>query len=187
MSASDRFTMIRTKRIKKDFEKFYKDPAEKIDVYGDPDDTLKVWFLLKGRDDSFFKDGYYLGSIQHSPDYPRKGPEFIVYTPSGRFMPGKKICLSNSSYHPESWSPTWTLTAILTGFDSIWHSSDPSDYSGISHIKPDKKTCEDLAPKTFKWNMKNYPEIMNKFHRFVSVDNSMEDLGISVYEELTKK
>merc|ERR1712136_380029 len=35
-------------------------------------------------------------------------------TPNGRFETGKKICLSISGYHPETWQPSWSIrTALL--------------------------------------------------------------------------
>jgi ubiquitin-protein ligase len=35
-------------------------------------------------------------------------------TPSGRFEVNKKICLSISSFHPETWQPSWGIrTALL--------------------------------------------------------------------------
>ena len=38
----------------------------------------------------------------------------IVFQPNGRFETGKKICLSISGYHPETWQPSWSIrTALL--------------------------------------------------------------------------
>ena len=35
-------------------------------------------------------------------------------TPNGRFETNKKICLSISGHHPESWQPSWSIrTALL--------------------------------------------------------------------------
>ena len=37
-----------------------------------------------------------------------------MLTPSGRFEVNKKICLSISSFHPETWQPSWGIrTALL--------------------------------------------------------------------------
>jgi hypothetical protein len=36
------------------------------------------------------------------------------FQPNGRFETGKKICLSISGHHPESWQPSWSIrTALL--------------------------------------------------------------------------
>lgn len=46
-------------------------------------------------------------------DYPFKPPAFVMLTPSGRFETGTKICLSISSFHPESWQPSWSVRSAL--------------------------------------------------------------------------
>ena len=39
---------------------------------------------------------------------------FIFLQPNGRFETGKKICLSISGHHPETWQPSWSIrTALL--------------------------------------------------------------------------
>lgn len=43
-----------------------------------------------------------------------KPPNVIFMTPNGRFEVNKKICLSISGYHPETWRPSWSIrTALL--------------------------------------------------------------------------
>ena len=38
----------------------------------------------------------------------------MYFQPNGRFETGKKICLSISGYHPETWQPSWSIrTALL--------------------------------------------------------------------------
>jgi len=38
----------------------------------------------------------------------------FVLQPNGRFETNKKICLSISGYHPETWQPSWSIrTALL--------------------------------------------------------------------------
>ena len=37
-----------------------------------------------------------------------------IFQPNGRFEVGKKICLSISGHHPETWQPSWSIrTALL--------------------------------------------------------------------------
>lgn len=36
-----------------------------------------------------------------------------MLTPSGRFVPGEDICLSASNYHPETWTPRWTVLSLV--------------------------------------------------------------------------
>ena len=42
-------------------------------------------------------------------------PAIYMMTPSGRFDTTKKLCLSLSDFHPESWSPAWNVSSILVG------------------------------------------------------------------------
>ncbi|OON15501.1 hypothetical protein X801_08696, partial [Opisthorchis viverrini] len=43
-----------------------------------------------------------------------KPPNIVLLTPNGRFETHRKICLSISGYHPESWRPSWSIrTALL--------------------------------------------------------------------------
>ena len=43
-----------------------------------------------------------------------KPPNITFLTPNGRFETNKKICLSISGYHPETWRPSWSIrTALL--------------------------------------------------------------------------
>ena len=42
------------------------------------------------------------------------GRFYCPLQPNGRFETGKKICLSISGHHPESWQPSWSIrTALL--------------------------------------------------------------------------
>jgi hypothetical protein len=36
-----------------------------------------------------------------------------MVTPSGRFQPNTRLCLSMTDYHPESWNPMWSVSSIL--------------------------------------------------------------------------
>lgn len=67
-----------------------------------------------GPAESDFENGYYHGRIILPNEYPMKPPSIILLTPSGRFEINKKICLSISGHHPESWQPSWSIrTALL--------------------------------------------------------------------------
>lgn len=78
-------------------------------------DNLFEWhFTVRGPADSDFEGGVYHGRILLPPEYPMKPPNIIILTPNGRFETGKKICLSISGHHPETWQPSWSIrTALL--------------------------------------------------------------------------
>lgn len=79
------------------------------------EDNLFEWhFSVRGPPDSDFDGGVYHGRIVLPPEYPMKPPSIILLTPNGRFEIGKKICLSISGHHPETWQPSWSIrTALL--------------------------------------------------------------------------
>jgi len=86
-------------------------------VLGPLTDSLLVWhFSLCGPPDSAFADGLYHGRIVVPSDYPARPPSVQVWTPSGRFVPFRDICLSASPYHPEEWNPSqWSLRTLVEG------------------------------------------------------------------------
>lgn len=57
-------------------------------------------------------------------EYPMKPPGIMMITPSGRFEPMKRICLSISDFHPETWNPTWKVETILTALVSFFNSDE---------------------------------------------------------------
>lgn len=79
------------------------------------EDNLFEWhFSVRGPPDSDFNGGVYHGRISLPPDYPMKPPSIMLLTPNGRFEVNRKICLSISGHHPESWRPSWSIrTALL--------------------------------------------------------------------------
>ncbi|XP_072558935.1 ubiquitin-conjugating enzyme E2 J1 isoform X3 [Paramormyrops kingsleyae] len=78
------------------------------------EDNLFEWhFSVRGPPDSDFDGGVYHGRIVLPPEYPMKPPSIILLTPNGRFEVGKKICLSISGHHPETWQPSWSIRTAL--------------------------------------------------------------------------
>ncbi|XP_063773044.1 ubiquitin-conjugating enzyme E2 J1 isoform X1 [Pseudophryne corroboree] len=79
------------------------------------EDNLFEWhFTVRGPPESDFDGGVYHGRIVLPPEYPMKPPSIILLTANGRFEIGKKICLSISGHHPETWQPSWSIrTALL--------------------------------------------------------------------------
>ncbi len=83
-------------------------------------------FCIFGLKDSPYEGGYYHGKILFPPEYPLKPPGIMMITPSGRFEQKKRICMSISDYHPESWNPIWKTETILMGLVSFMNSDEYS-------------------------------------------------------------
>eukprot|EP00056_Hartaetosiga_gracilis_P018284 m.10394 g.10394 ORF g.10394 m.10394 type:complete len:281 (+) comp6587_c0_seq1:44-886(+) len=78
------------------------------------DDNVFEWhFTIRGPRDSVYDGGIYHGIIRLPSEYPLKPPSIIINTKNGRFEVGKRICLSMSDYHPETWQPAWTIRTVL--------------------------------------------------------------------------
>ncbi|XP_006007151.1 ubiquitin-conjugating enzyme E2 J1 isoform X4 [Latimeria chalumnae] len=91
-----------------------KDPTEHYHAQPLEDNLFEWHFTVRGPPDSEFDGGVYHGRIVLPPEYPMKPPSIILLTPNGRFEVGKKICLSISGHHPETWQPSWSIrTALL--------------------------------------------------------------------------
>jgi len=123
------------------------------DYFAQPlSDNLFEWhFTVRGPADTEFDGGIYHGRIVLPPDYPMKPPNIIFLTPNGRFEVGKKICLSISGYHPETWQPSWSIRTALLAI--IGFMPTPSkgtigslDYSAEERKKLAKKSLSYVSP-----------------------------------------
>jgi ubiquitin-conjugating enzyme E2 J2 len=157
------------KRLNKEIQMLQNEPIELLDSYPDEKNCLIWYFMLKGPPDTSYQGGYYMGKLLYPADYPARAPDYIMLTPSGRFEIDKKICLTNSGYHSESWSPIWNIATLLVGFVSIM--ADDST-SGISHIKRSADERKLLAQDSFNFNMTHHRKILEGFRRFVVTDDN---------------
>ncbi|KAF4092117.1 hypothetical protein AMELA_G00017210 [Ameiurus melas] len=90
-----------------------RDPTEHYHAQPLEDNLFEWHFSVRGPPDSDFDGGIYHGRIVLPPEYPMKPPSIILLTPNGRFEVGKKICLSISGHHPETWQPSWSIRTAL--------------------------------------------------------------------------
>jgi ubiquitin-conjugating enzyme E2 J2 len=74
-----------------------------------------------------------------------------MITPSGRFEVNKYLCLSISNFHPESWSPSWSVSTILTGLVSFMTGDDMT----TGAIRSSDLQQRQLAAASVAFNLKN--------------------------------
>lgn len=74
---------------------------------------LRWHFSVMGPCHSDYEGGIYHGRVLLPKNYPASPPRIQVLTPSGRFVTGQDICLSASSFHPETWTPRWTVLSLV--------------------------------------------------------------------------
>ena len=93
--------------------------------------NLRHWhFSFRGAGEGVYSKGVYHGLIILPKDYPLMPPRVQMWTRSGRFIPFKDICLSASSYHPESWTPRWSIQGIVNAL-RLHMLNPPNEIGGI--------------------------------------------------------
>uniref|UniRef100_A0A3P9HZ71 Ubiquitin-conjugating enzyme E2 J1 n=1 Tax=Oryzias latipes TaxID=8090 RepID=A0A3P9HZ71_ORYLA len=110
------------------------------------DDNLFEWhFSVRGPPDSDFDGGVYHGRIILPPEYPMKPPSIILLTPNGRFEVGKKICLSISGHHPETWQPSWSIRTALIAIIGFMPTKGEGAIGSLDYTPEERKA---LAKKS---------------------------------------
>lgn len=143
--------MMELKRVKAD-----RDPN--FDAAPEPDNILKWLFVFNGPADTDFEGGRYVGQILFKHDYPLTPPSIMILTPNGRYEPSTSICLSNSSYHPESWNPLWGVRTVALGIISMMNTKD----GGVGSLNEPQAKRKLLAQSSRKFNVTQLRDIYEK-------------------------
>ncbi|KAM7480666.1 hypothetical protein LguiA_028879 [Lonicera macranthoides] len=155
------------KRLQKEYRALCKEPVPHVVARPSPSDILEWHYVLEGSEGTPFAGGYYYGKIKFPPEYPFKPPGISMTTPNGRFMIQKKICLSMSDFHPESWNPMWSVSSILTGLLSFMMDNSPTTGSVTTTVAEKQQ----LAKSSLAFNCKNvtfrklFPEYVEKYEQ----------------------
>merc|ERR1719253_750153 len=87
----------------------------------------------------------------------------MMITPNGRFKPNRRLCLSMSDFHPESWNPMWSISTILMGLCSFMLDTKPTTGS----IETSAATKRKLAKESLEYNVKNGKTFCALFPEYV--------------------
>ena len=150
------------KRLRKDYSDIQKNPP--LGIRAAPqEDNILIWnYVLEGAKGTAYEGGWYHGQLTFPKEYPMKPPSIMMITPSGRFEPNKKLCLSMSDFHPESWNPLWNVKTILLGLSSFMV-EDAITFGSIRSTTSQKKLH---AEASLSFNVKNnqfttsFPELV---------------------------
>ncbi|VVC41194.1 Hypothetical protein CINCED_3A011451 [Cinara cedri] len=113
------------------------------------EDNLFEWhFTLRGPQSSDYEGGIYHGRILLPTDYPMKPPNIILLTPNGRWETNKKICLSISSHHPETWQPSWSIRTALLALIAFMPTNSRGSLGALDYT-PEERI--NLAKKSKNW------------------------------------
>lgn len=138
-------------RLMSELRSLQTEPSTAFNAAPDPSNILKWCFVFDGTKGTPFEGGRYVGEIHFENDFPMKPPKLLFLTPNGRFKTNQAICLSNTSFHPEKWSPVWTIRTILTALIAFMTVEE----SGIGSLSDSEARRRQLARESRKFNVKH--------------------------------
>lgn len=148
--------MLGIKRLQVEYRRLSIDPIP-LAIAKPVESDIHEWrFVIKGIEE--YSGGYYQGKLIFPNEYPLKPPSIIFLTPSGRFKTNKRICLSISDYHPETWTPSWNVGTILTGIVSFMNCSETS----VGTLNYSSQEKRDLANQSREYNLRD-PQFIELF------------------------
>ncbi|OAP59930.1 hypothetical protein AYL99_04932 [Fonsecaea erecta] len=112
------------KRLVREYEAIQRSPPPFIQAHPSESNILEWHYILTGAPNTPYEGGQYHGTLIFPPDYPFAPPAIRMHTPSGRFQPSTRLCLSISDYHPQLFNPAWSVSTILIGLMSFMNSEE---------------------------------------------------------------
>jgi ubiquitin-conjugating enzyme E2 J2 len=161
---------VGTKRLMKEHKDILDNPNPNFVAEPDPDNIFDWHYCIYNLKGCAYEGGFYHGILKFPKEYPMKPPSVIMITPSGRFEPNQRICLTISDWHPESWNPVWKVESIIMGLLSFMLSDE---HSVASLHKPEAERKK-FAKESLEWNMKKNPS--GRFEKIF--ENHLVRLGI---------
>lgn len=149
-------------RLKQDYIRLKKDPVPYITAEPLPSNILEWHYVVSGPENTPYEGGYYHGKLVFPSEFPFKPPAIYMLTPNGRFKTNKKLCLSISDFHPDTWNPAWSVSTILTGLLSFMNERCPT-LGSVESTDHDKRQ---FAYNSLEYNLKNkdfcelFPELV---------------------------
>lgn len=141
-------TPFATKRLTKEYQNIHKNPPPYIIAHPTEENILEWHYIITGPPDTPYKGGQYWGTLLFPADYPFAPPAIRMYTPSGRFQPGVRLCLSISDFHPKSFNPAWEVSTILNGLLSFMTGDEMT--TGSVHESDESRRAH--AARSRWWN-----------------------------------
>uniref|UniRef100_A0A7S0CKE4 UBC core domain-containing protein n=1 Tax=Proboscia inermis TaxID=420281 RepID=A0A7S0CKE4_9STRA len=107
-------------------------------------------FTFSGPLNSPYEDGYYHGRVLLPKSYPLSPPRIQLLTPNGRFLTGTDICLSATNFHPESWTPRWTVRGLVNAL-RLHMCTTAGEIGGCNASEDDRRK---FAERSRFWKMR---------------------------------
>ncbi|KAH6894494.1 ubiquitin-conjugating enzyme/RWD-like protein [Thelonectria olida] len=112
------------KRLTREYKSITENPPPYIKAHPSESNILEWHYIITGPEDTPYHGGQYWGTLIFPPNYPFAPPAIRMHTPSGRFQPSTRLCLSISDFHPKSFNPAWEVSTILIGLLSFMTSEE---------------------------------------------------------------
>ncbi|OQE22395.1 hypothetical protein PENSTE_c010G07726 [Penicillium steckii] len=136
------------KRLTREYQNIQKNPPPFIVAHPSETNILEWHYTLTGPPATPYENGQYWGTLIFPPEYPFAPPAIRMHTPSGRFQPSTRLCLSISDFHPKSFNPAWEVSTILIGLLSFMTSEEMTTGS-VSATTGERQV---LAARSRWWN-----------------------------------
>ncbi|KAI1810532.1 ubiquitin-conjugating enzyme [Poronia punctata] len=137
-----------TKRLAREYKTISENPPPYISAHPSESNILEWHYIITGPEDTPYHGGQYWGTLIFPPNYPFAPPAIRMHTPSGRFQPSTRLCLSISDFHPRSFNPAWEVSTILIGLLSFM-TSDEMTTGSVSATARERRM---YAERTRWWN-----------------------------------
>jgi len=166
-------TDICTRRLTKELSALKKEPISDPTILVEPNESniLEMHYVIEGSKGTPYEGGVYHGKLLFPKEYPLKPPGVMMCTPSGRFQPNRRLCLSMSDFHPESWNPMWSVSTILTGLYSFMIESNPT----LGSIETTTTHKRKLAAQSLEYNCRD-KTFCRLFPEYVELWNEQKKL-----------
>ncbi|KAL2119993.1 hypothetical protein VTJ04DRAFT_6954 [Mycothermus thermophilus] len=141
-------TRAAQKRLTREYKAIMESPPPYITAHPSESNILEWHYIITGPENTPYHGGQYWGTLIFPPNYPFAPPAIRMHTPSGRFQPSSRLCLSISDFHPRSFNPAWEVSTILIGLLSFMTSEEMTTGS-VSASDAERRY---LAARSRWWN-----------------------------------
>lgn len=141
-------TRAANRRLTREYKTISENPPPYIQAKPSDSNILEWHYIITGPENTPYHGGQYWGTLMFPPTYPFAPPAIKMHTPSGRFQPSTRLCLSISDFHPKSFNPAWEVSTILIGLLSFMTSEEMTTGS-VSATEAERK-CS--AARSRWWN-----------------------------------
>uniref|UniRef100_A0A6U0S8R1 E2 ubiquitin-conjugating enzyme n=1 Tax=Eucampia antarctica TaxID=49252 RepID=A0A6U0S8R1_9STRA len=170
-----------TRRLQRELQSLMKNPMSNPRVLAVPNEAniLEWHYCIEGSKETPYEGGHYHGKLLFPKEYPLKPPSVMMLTPSGRFKPNRRLCLSMSDFHPESWNPMWSVSTIITGLISFMVEKAPT----LGSIETKESQKRKFARQSLDFNVRDatfcklFPELVTLHQK--RMDERRKALGAS--------